>query len=185
MKTLFEQFDNIETERFFIRALAHQDYQDLYEIFSDFEVVKYQQIPPMESLEIARGATENFIKGYTDKFKIRRAIILEDKMIGIVSLHSFNYETKEVEIGFMVNREHWGQGVMTEAASAVINYVFAHSNAKAVIAKPLPENIGSRKVINKLGFTKIDFIEKGILNFRTNEYEDQLVYKLENNKDRH
>lgn len=178
MRTLYKKFNDIKTERLLIRELREDDYADLYEIFSDFEVVRYQQIPPMESMEIAIQATRNFVKGYKDEFKIRRSIILDGKMIGIVSLHSFDYEVKRIEVGFMLNKDYWGKGIMTEAAKAVIDYVSSHSDAKTIVAKPLPENIGSIKVCQKLGFNKIDHLEKSILNFRTQEYEDQLIFEL-------
>ncbi len=181
MERLFTNFKEIETDRLLIRELRDIDYIDLYEIFSNEDVVRFQQIPPMPSKEVAKQAVSNFIKGYQQKQKIRRSIIYKDKMIGIVSIHSFNYDEKSVELGFMLNKDNWGLGIMTEAASSVIDYILKETDANIIIAKPRPENIGSIKVCEKIGLKRIGHQEKAIFNFVTEEYDDQLIYQLERN----
>lgn len=180
MQSLFNDFKTIETSRYYIRALQTKDAKDLYEVFSDFEAVRYQQVPPMENREEAENTIVNFHKGYEDKQKIRRCIVdpHDDKVIGLISLHTFDEENSSVCIGFMLNRKYWNKGIMTEVAQKLIDYIFETTDITIVEARVVPENIASRKVCMKLNFKEIDFKEKNVLNFRDETYENQYIYQL-------
>ncbi len=57
-----------------------------------------------------------------------------------------------LEIGFYLRPEHWGRGLASEAARAVMDYGFDVLGARALFAGHHPENEGSRRVILGLGF---------------------------------
>ena len=57
-----------------------------------------------------------------------------------------------IELGFHLLPKFWGQGLATEAARAVIPYAFEKYAAKKLVAGHHPENVNSKKVLDKLGF---------------------------------
>jgi RimJ/RimL family protein N-acetyltransferase len=57
----------------------------------------------------------------------------------------------EVEIGYHVRRDLWGQGLATEAARACRNYGFARLSVDRLISLIRPENLASRRVAEKNG----------------------------------
>ena len=59
----------------------------------------------------------------------------------------------ELEIGYHVNRERWGQGFATEAAKAVMDYAFRRFDVERVVSMIRPENTASRRVAEKNGLT--------------------------------
>jgi RimJ/RimL family protein N-acetyltransferase len=59
----------------------------------------------------------------------------------------------EIEVGYNVRRDLWGQGYGTEAARACRDYAFRVLGAKRVISMIRPENIASRRVAEKTGMT--------------------------------
>lgn len=61
----------------------------------------------------------------------------------------------EYEIGFHLRPEYWGKGYAKEAASAVIDYAFTVLKAEKLFAGHNPNNIASKKLLYKLGFTYI------------------------------
>lgn len=61
------------------------------------------------------------------------------------------WETKEPEIGFAVAPALWGNGLGTEAAGFALKYTFEHRGAARVVALTMPENLASRRVMEKLG----------------------------------
>lgn len=65
------------------------------------------------------------------------------------------YKTNEYEIGFHLRPEFWGQGYAQEFANAVIEYAFTVLKAKKLFARHNPNNIKSRKILNKLGFVYV------------------------------
>jgi [ribosomal protein S5]-alanine N-acetyltransferase len=57
------------------------------------------------------------------------------------------------EVGFWINGQYEGQGYATEAAAAVISHVFANSELDYLESGVHRDNLGSRRVHEKLGFT--------------------------------
>ena len=57
------------------------------------------------------------------------------------------------EVGFHLRPEHWGKGLATEAAAAVLECAFTEINVDAVFAGHHPHNKKSPRVLRKLGFT--------------------------------
>jgi ribosomal-protein-alanine N-acetyltransferase len=60
-------------------------------------------------------------------------------------------DTGETEIDFLFGREHWGRGYATEAASAVLAWGFAHIDIPAIVGIVHPENVASKRVLEKIG----------------------------------
>jgi ribosomal-protein-alanine N-acetyltransferase len=60
-------------------------------------------------------------------------------------------ETSEVEVDFVVAPKNWGRGFATEAAKAALEYGFTVLGLKRIIALAKPDNIASRRVIEKIG----------------------------------
>ena len=60
--------------------------------------------------------------------------------------------TPEIEIGYMLAREQWGQGFATEVARELVRIGFAELGHTRLIAMTHPDNVGSIRVIEKSGF---------------------------------
>lgn len=58
----------------------------------------------------------------------------------------------EVEVGWAVLPERWGQGIGTELACASVDVAFDQLGLADVVAFTLPDNIASRRVMEKAGF---------------------------------
>jgi RimJ/RimL family protein N-acetyltransferase len=59
----------------------------------------------------------------------------------------------ETDIGWHLLREHWGQGLATEAAQVSRDYAFAQLRVERLVAAIHPENSASRRVAEKIGMT--------------------------------
>lgn len=59
-----------------------------------------------------------------------------------------------VEIGYGINPIYEGRGYMTEAVCALVEWAFSHPECQQVTANTLPDNIASRKVLVKNGFSE-------------------------------
>ena len=60
---------------------------------------------------------------------------------------------EELEIGYRIHPDHWGQGLATEAARAVRDYGFDDLKLPRLISLIHPENVASRRVAEKNGMT--------------------------------
>jgi ribosomal-protein-alanine N-acetyltransferase len=54
-------------------------------------------------------------------------------------------------MGWGIARELWGRGLTTEAARAVVEWTFAHPRIQRVYASADGRNVGSRRVMEKVG----------------------------------
>ena len=74
-------------------------------------------------------------------------------MIGTCGFHAISDYNKRVEVGYDLNRVYWGQKIMTEALSLIFSFAFEESDVNRIEAFVEPPNTGSRKLLEKLGFT--------------------------------
>jgi len=79
----------------------------------------------------------------------------KNDLIGASGLRPFEIENHSYEIGFHLKSKYWGQGYAFEAGEAVINFAFHQLHVKRIIAGHHPDNVGSKKVVTRLGFTYI------------------------------
>jgi len=70
-----------------------------------------------------------------------------------LTLHSYRDET---EVGFLLDRPFWGKGYATEAALASLQFGFEHFSLDHIIALVHPDNLASRRVIEKCGMTYME-----------------------------
>ena len=57
-----------------------------------------------------------------------------------------------VEIGYYLKRTAWGNGYAAEAAQCILRFAFEDSPLEEVVAVTNPENWGSRRMLEKIGF---------------------------------
>ncbi len=76
--------------------------------------------------------------------------------IGYVGLAIPRFEaafTPCVEIGWRLASTHWGRGLATEGAQAVVRHAFLGLKLPALVSFTVPANVPSRRVMEKLGMT--------------------------------
>ena len=81
----------------------------------------------------------------------------ERRLIGFVGLFVPRFQahfTPCVEIGWRLAAEHWGQGLATEGARAVVRYAFEMLGLPEIVSFTVPANVRSRRVMEKIGMTR-------------------------------
>lgn len=146
----------IETARLKLRPLTYTDAQDIYEIFSDKQVMQFYDLLPFESIERAKEQINFFTEGFEKKRMIRWGIELKEnvKLIGTCGFFAFNEDALKAELGYELNSSYQGKGLMSEAVTAVLDFLFDNSSVNRVEAYIEPQNTSSQKLAEKLGFTK-------------------------------
>ena len=59
-----------------------------------------------------------------------------------------------VEIGWRLSASHWGRGLATEGAREVLRYAFEELGLEEVVSFTVPDNLRSRRVMEKLGMVR-------------------------------
>ena len=65
-------------------------------------------------------------------------------------------ETDEVEVGFLLGRPFWGQGLATEAARESVRFGFEDLDLEEIVGIVHPDNIASQRVLEKAGLTRVE-----------------------------
>lgn len=156
----------IETKRTLIRSFREEDLFDLHEIFSDEESMRVIEAP--YSLE----KTKEFLESFCIKRQAALACQLKDggKVIGYLlfkSLGQANEEGKEdvYEVGWIFNRNFWGQGYAYESLRALLNYAFNDRAAHKICAETI-DRVKSLSLMKKLGM-----VEEGIQRAQTRNHQ--------------
>jgi ribosomal-protein-alanine N-acetyltransferase len=77
--------------------------------------------------------------------------------IGYIGLYTPTFEahfTPAVEIAWRLAADHWGRGLATEGARAVLHHAFHTLNLPSLVSFTVPKNQRSRCVMEKLGMTR-------------------------------
>ena len=157
-----ENTPTIETERLLLRKFNDSDIPEIYQIFSDEITNTFLPWDVFQSLEDAKKYLEESVYSrYQREIAYRYAIVLkeENRMIGYVSLGNVNEEEATGEIGYGVNRDYWGKGIASEATKAVLEKL-RENGFYSIYATHDVENIGSGRVLNKVGMTYIRSYEE-------------------------
>lgn len=142
----------LETERLWLRELAPDDFDAMFEIFGDAETMLYY--PQAYSREMLDAALQKQFASYAKNGYGLWALILKstNQFIGDCGLLTQEVEgVQELEVGYHVNRQYWGQGFAPEAAKACFDYAFDVLGRKRMISMIRPENLPSRRVAEKNG----------------------------------
>lgn len=149
------------TDRLILRPRQLSDLEDSIAINSDPEVMRYLGAvwPPERqrahlSAQIATDFGEGL--GYWSLFEQSAP----DQMLGWALLTPLP-GTEDVQIGYRLRRDAWGRGIATEAAARLADYAFSDLRLPALAASVHPENLGSQRVLAKLGLTDAGPYEAG------------------------
>lgn len=144
----------IETPLLILRPWCMDDLVDLYEYASVPGVGEMAGWVHHQSFEESRNILNSFIRN-----KKTFALELKEngKVIGSLGIEELDPDPVGEgkfgrEIGYVLNKEYWGRGLMTEAVKAVIDYCFAVLHYDYLTCGHFIQNDRSRRVIEKTGF---------------------------------
>lgn len=141
------------TARLFLRPMIEADWPLLRRIDGDPETTAtlggLRSEPETQAYvfaQIEHWSTHGF--GWWTAFdRVSRSFV------GRGGLRRFNVEgVDEVEVGYAIVRDRWGEGLATELAAAAVHVADASLGLDRLVAVTLPENHGSRRVLEKVGF---------------------------------
>lgn len=147
-------FPDLDSPRLRLRQPTRHDASRVLEIFSHPEVVRFYNVEVMSHLDEAVALVEQRRRKYEVGQGVRWGIYERenDLYIGSCGFELWHRPWRYAEIGYELDSAFWNQGLMTEALSAIIAYGREQMHLHRVEAQVQPENLGSRRVLEKLGF---------------------------------
>jgi len=157
----------LTTERLILRRLTPDDAQELFELDSDPEVVRWANPGGRTtSYEEVRSRVLPRLLSYYEWYNGYGYYAAEDKstnrFLGWFFLRPESVdgrlaeELAEVELGYRLKRSAWGKGYATEGSKALLEKGFSELGAKRVVAYVIVKNAASIRVLEKLGFRAVE-----------------------------
>ncbi len=147
----------IETARLILRTWHEDDLESMYAINQDPKVMEY--FPALVSKKETLGFIRNMIKQQDIDGYAFYAVELKSthEMIGFIGLLYRPKTALQVplnpstEIGWRLSSKHWGKGLATEGAKAVLAHAFHVLGLDEVVSFTVVNNTKSRRVMEKIG----------------------------------
>lgn len=144
----------IETSRLILRRAIREDAEPMFRNWaSDPEVTKFLTWPAHSNIAVSEMVIGSWLQEYEKESYYQWMIVLKelDEPIGSISVVRQNDRVEEAEIGYCIGSQWWHKGIMTEALSAVIEYLFTEVGMNRVAARHDPNNPHSGGVMRKCG----------------------------------
>ncbi|MCR5066570.1 MAG: GNAT family N-acetyltransferase [Erysipelotrichaceae bacterium] len=179
----------LSTERLILRPWRQDDLEDFFSYASEDGVGQMAGWKPHESREESQAILQRFI----DRKKVF-AIEYRGKAIGSLGIEEYDEkimpelaDKKCREIGYVLAKPYWGQGLMPEAVKRVIRWLFEEVGLDVILCAHFDWNSQSRRVQEKCGFTPykkslfktaLGTTENDIINILTRRQAGYLEYRL-------
>ncbi|WEV45002.1 GNAT family N-acetyltransferase [Streptococcaceae bacterium ESL0687] len=147
------RYNIIETPRLILRPLRIQDARDMYEYASDPENLIFIFPPHKNLAETELSIASHFMEKPLGKWAIE--LKSEKKMIGTIDFIKVNQKRASATIGYVINKNYWGQGIVTEALRTLIDFSFREFGLKSLDLVADFRNLASKRVAEKAQMKKI------------------------------
>ena len=144
----------IKTERLTLRPFCQNDLYDFYEYAKVDGVGQMCGWLPHKNLEESKDILDIFIAG-----KNQFALVYNNKVVGSIGIEKYNEKEldefsslKGREVGYVLSKDYWGQGLMSEAIKGVVKYLFEEVKLDFIAGCFFKRNIRSKRVQEKNGF---------------------------------
>ena len=148
----------LETERLVLRRFTEADVDNLFELDSDPEVMRFLTGGKPTPREVIRNETLPRILHYYERFKgFGFWAAIEKTSEEFLGWFEFRppegSDSDIVELGYRLRRSAWGKGYATEGSRALIRKGFTELGVRRVVAQTMAVNTASRRVMEKAGLT--------------------------------
>jgi [ribosomal protein S5]-alanine N-acetyltransferase len=167
---------HIETPRLIIREFNMEDWIEVHKYASNPKVTEYMLWGPNDEDETKSYINQQTINQKTiDRTDYEFGVILIDtnKLIGGCGIY---IKEQNAEIGYCFNSEYWGNGYASEASNAILKLAFENFKVHRVFATCRPGNIGSAKVLRKIGMKKEGHLREHI--WSKGKYHDSYLFSI-------
>ncbi len=144
----------LETARLKLRRLIVEDAEAIFRRYAtDFETIKYLTFKPHQDVAQARHFIKESLGKWESKTEFTFGIIYkeEQQLIGCITIRS---EFGKVDFGYVLSRDYWGRGLMTEAVQKCCDWALAQPSIFRVWAVCDIENRASARVMEKVGMQR-------------------------------
>ena len=167
----------LSNKRLLLREFTNLDWIDVHKYASQDIVCQYQPWGPNteeDSRDFVSQVMQDSLQEPRTRFAF--AIVYNENMIGTGELNLRDITNREGEISYIINPDYWRQGIATEVAMLLIDFGFNILKLHRIFATCDPRNIGSSKLLEKIGMVREGRIREDLL--IKDGWRDSLLYSI-------
>lgn len=150
----------LETERLVLRRFTEADLDNLVDLDSDPDVMRFINGGTPTSRDVIQNEIlPRFLRCYEQYDGYGRWAAIEKSTGDFLGWFHFRplqgTSPDEPELGYRLRKAAWGKGYGTEGSRALIRKGFAELGVRRVFATTYQDNLGSRRVMEKVGMTLV------------------------------
>ncbi len=162
-----------------LRTLSLANSKRLFEITNNSRDYLQKWLPWLDQTK-TESDSESFIKVCFELFSNREALLTgifyKEELVGMAGFNSFDWKNKIGYIGYWLDQDMQGQGIMTSVISALTDYGFEELGLNKLDLRCAYENTRSQKIPNRLGFKLEGHLRQA--EWLYDHYVDHLVYGM-------
>jgi [ribosomal protein S5]-alanine N-acetyltransferase len=170
----------LKGERILLRELDPSEAGEAFRWGSDHEFFRYLVFDAVKS----RADEEEFLRGIETEaltrprrqYRLGITWTATSELTGMARLGISSPQHREGDIGYGVRRDRWGQGIATEAASLLVGLGFGQLGLHRIFAYHHPDNIGSGRVLQKIGMVREGRLRENV--FAHGTWRDSTLYAI-------
>ena len=150
----------LETERLLLRQFTEDDVDNLLDLDSDPEVMRFINHGKPTPRDVVQNDILPRFLSYYERFAGFGFWAAMEKSSGQF-LGWFHFRSMEgsppdeIELGYRLRKEAWGKGYGTEGSRALIRKGFTELGVRRVVASTYQDNLASQRVMEKAGMTLV------------------------------
>jgi len=155
--TIRNDIPTITTPRLTLRPFASTDDIPLHRILNEPKILQYFPRTDPPDMERMQGIVERQLIHW-EEHNLGWWAVVPHGQSELIGWNGLQYlpETDEVEVGYLLSRQFWGQGFATEGARASLDFGFTVLGLNQIIGLTHPENTASQRVLEKCGLTYVE-----------------------------
>lgn len=146
--------DSFQTDRIMGRKPVITDAEAMFEVYAtDPEVTRFLVFKPYDKLEDLQTWLHYIIQEWDNKPGIAYLLFKREQPNKLVGSFSIGIDRFKAEVGYLVARPYWGQGLMTEVLQYWVDWALSQPDIYRISALCDTDNPASGRVMEKAGMT--------------------------------
>ncbi len=169
---------SLETERVKLRKISIADENDIFAYARLPEVSRYVTWDLHKTIADTRLFIHQVLERYKKDEAGDWAVVLKDtgQVVGTAGFPRIDQPNFQAEVGYVLSRDYWGRGLMTEVLMRLICFAFEEMKLNRVEATHFPENSASGRVMQKAGMSYEGLLREKVL--VKNNFQDLNLYAI-------
>lgn len=135
-----------------------------------------QWVDATKTVEDTKKFIDTSFQGYMEKKSMTTVIIFKEEIAGVASFNQIDWVNQVASIGYWLDKDHQGMGIMTKVVRTLTEYAFCEMDMNRVEIRAAVQNQRSRAIPERLGFVKEGHLRQ--TEWLYNRYVDHVIYGM-------